>query len=68
VLDVDGSGEINFYEFVACVYSYGTYTWKGLCQYAFDLFDECKDGELDMAEVEKLVEYLYGGKVSRDGL
>jgi hypothetical protein len=53
---------------VACVYSYGTYTWKGLCQYAFDLFDECKDGELDMAEVEKLVEYLYGGKVGRDGL
>ena len=60
VLDKKKSGAIDFLEFVACIYSYGTYSWEGLCKYAFDVYDDDKNGELDTIEIEKLVSYVHG--------
>jgi len=65
VLDTDNSGDIDFFEFVVNLYSYCTYDWKGLVKYAFDLFDETGDGQLDIAEVRSLVKFLYGKTVDK---
>lgn len=60
LMDTDKSGKIDFVEFVGAIYNYCTFTWQGLCRYAFDLFDDDQSGFLDVPEVIDLVRYVYG--------
>lgn len=60
LMDEDKNGKIDFVEFVAAIFNYCTFTWQGLCKYAFDLFDEDHSGFLDTQEVIDLVKFVYG--------
>ena len=55
-----GSGEIDFREFVSCVWNYCTFDLKALVKFAFSLFDLDGSGVLEASEVRTLVEEVYG--------
>lgn len=63
VMDVDLSGQLDFIEFIGSVMNYCSYDSRQLLKYAFDLFDGDDSGILDMGEVNKLVEYVYGDRM-----
>ena len=52
------SGEIDFREFVICVWNYCTFSLKSLCQFAFSLFDLDGSGVLDMVIILILVFFI----------
>lgn len=62
VFDSNGSGKIDFREFVLSLWNYCTLTKATLDIFTFDLYDEDSSGELGMKEVLQMVEDLYGKK------
>lgn len=62
VFDANGSGKVDFREFVLSVWNYCTLTKATLDIFAFDLYDADASGELSLMEVEKMVADLYGKK------
>ena len=60
IMDEDGSGEIDFREFVACIWNYCTFDLKALIKFAFSMFDLDGSGVLEAQEVRNLVEEVYG--------
>lgn len=63
IMDTDLSGKLDFVEFIGSVLNYCSYDARQLMQYAFTIFDGDESGILDMAEVNQLVEYVYGDKL-----
>ena len=45
-------------EFVGAIFNYCTFSWQGLCKYAFDLFDEDGSGPIDVHELGDLAKEL----------
>jgi Ca2+-binding EF-hand superfamily protein len=45
ILDRDKSGELDFCEFVTCIWNYCTFSAIGLINFAFDLYDTNDSGE-----------------------
>ena len=56
----DGSGEIDFGEFVLGLYNFCTFDNLSLCRFAFEIYDEDSSGNLDHEEIEQIVKDLYG--------
>jgi len=60
LFDYDGSGMIDFGEFVSVLWNYCTFSKYGLLALAFNLYDADASGELDIGEVEEIVRQVYG--------
>ena len=60
LMDEDSSGEIDFSEFVLCIWNYCTFELKALVKFAFGLFDIDGSGSLEKDEVEELIAQVYG--------
>ena len=56
----DGSGELDFQEFLLGIWNLNTTTDEALIKFCFDIFDIDKGGSLDMAELDALVRMLTG--------
>lgn len=63
IFDEDGSGSIDFREFVMSLWNYCTLSKAALIMFAFDLYDNDNSGEIDIGEVELLLkEVRYGAR------
>ena len=60
VLDADGSGDINFVEFVLGMFNFCTFDTVSLARFAFTIYDEDASGFLDSDEIESICKDLYG--------
>jgi len=60
LFDEDGSGKIDFREFVISVWNFCSYNPKNLGIFAFSLFDHDNSNVLDIMEVRNLVDSVYG--------
>lgn len=55
IFDEDGSGSVDFREFVMSLWNYCTLSKAALIMFAFDLYDNNNSGEIDIDEVELLL-------------
>lgn len=55
IFDEDGSGSVDFREFVMSLWNYCTLSKAALIMFAFDLYDNDNSGEIDIMEVELLL-------------
>jgi len=55
-LDVDGSGVVDYTEFMAAALSQETYTKEDLCWTAFNVFDLDGDGKITRQELRKVLD------------
>eukprot|EP01032_Pedospumella_encystans_P023264 gene23264-26333_t len=60
VFDSDGSGKIDFKEFVLSVWNYCTISPSSLDMFTFDMYDNDKSGKLSFDEIMVMVADLYG--------
>lgn len=60
IFDEDGSGSVDFREFVMSLWNYCTLSKAALIMFAFDLYDNDNSGEIDFSEVELLLREVYG--------
>ncbi|CAM9923562.1 unnamed protein product [Scytosiphon promiscuus] len=60
IFDEDGSGSVDFREFVMSLWNYCTLSKAALIMFAFDLYDNDNSGEIDLGEVELLLKEVYG--------
>lgn len=60
LFDDDGSGKIDFREFVLSLWNYCTLSKASLVMFAFDLYDTDSTGELSPEEIEGMLRDLYG--------
>ena len=58
--DTNGSGEIDFLEFMITVWNICTFKIDSLSNFTFDMYDLDSDGELSLPEIERMVQELYG--------
>jgi len=59
VMDSDGSGQMDFQEFVLSVWNYLTFSAMGIIEFAFTLYDTDQSMYMDRDEVHKLVSDVY---------
>ena len=52
-MDENGSGQIDFCEFVVCVWNYCSYDLPGLVKFAFGMFDLDGSGVISRPEYER---------------
>ena len=62
--DCTGDNTIDFLKFVIAVFNICTLNVDTLTTFAFDIFDDDKGGMLSLPEIERLVQELYGEKLS----
>ena len=60
VFDEDGSGQIDFREFVASLWNYCTLGPSALMLFAFDLYDSDSSGNIDKDEMKMMLKEVYG--------
>ena len=60
IFDEDGSGQIDFREFVMSLWNYATLGKNQLIMFAFDLYDNDGSGQIDAREVELMLKECYG--------
>ena len=53
--DLDGSGEIDFQEFVLCLWNFCSCTKDALYRLSFELYDLDRSGYLDEREMRKIL-------------
>ena len=61
-MDVSGDHRITFVEFFVGLYNYCTMDKKTLVKFSFDLYDVDGSGEMDSAELRKLILLVHGKK------
>jgi hypothetical protein len=59
-MDRNGSGEVDFVEFVLAVWNYCTFNHASLVRFAFDLYDVDGSGEIEHDEVVRCVREVWG--------
>mmetsp|Transcript_36105 Transcript_36105/g.46531 ORF Transcript_36105/g.46531 Transcript_36105/m.46531 type:complete len:600 (+) Transcript_36105:86-1885(+) len=59
VLDLDGSGALDFNEFAVGVWNYCTYDIRLITKLAFDIFDVDRCGRLETCECDALLRMVY---------
>jgi Ca2+-binding EF-hand superfamily protein len=59
LMDTQGTGEINFAQFVVACWNYCTYDKNGLTGFSFKLYDALGNGQIPMDDVFKLVDDIY---------
>ncbi|KAG7389552.1 hypothetical protein PHYPSEUDO_010197 [Phytophthora pseudosyringae] len=60
VMDRNGSGEVDFIEFVLAVWNYCSFNHASLVRFAFDLYDVDGSGEIEHDEVVRCVREVWG--------
>ena len=60
ILDSDGSGFLDFKEFLTGVWNWNTYDAALITKLAFSLFDVSKSGELELCEFDGMIRMIYG--------
>ncbi|KAK1945482.1 hypothetical protein P3T76_002530 [Phytophthora citrophthora] len=60
-MDRNGSGEVDFIEFVLAVWNYCSFNHASLVRFAFDLYDVDGSGEIEHEEVVRCVREVWGG-------
>lgn len=60
IFDSDGSGAIDFGEFVTSMWNYCTLDKNDLISFSFDMYDANNSGEIDASEVIQLMQDVYG--------
>jgi serine/threonine-protein phosphatase 2B regulatory subunit len=60
IFDSDRSGEIDFGEFVVCVWNYCTEDRTSFLMFAFDLYDSDRSGFLSKEEIKSLLKDVFG--------
>jgi Ca2+-binding EF-hand superfamily protein len=60
LMDADGSGEIDFKEFVCSLWNYCSFDEIGLFKFAFSLYDSDQSMYLEKAEIRQIVNQVYG--------
>ncbi|KAG1701154.1 hypothetical protein DVH05_011390 [Phytophthora capsici] len=60
-MDRNGSGEVDFIEFVLAVWNYCSFNHASLVRFAFDLYDVDGSGEIEHDEVVRCVREVWGG-------
>lgn len=59
-MDKDGSGEVDFVEFVFAVWNYCSFSHANLVRFAFDLYDLDGSGEIEHEEAVRCVREVWG--------
>lgn len=67
IMDKDGSGAIDFCEFVCCVWNYCSYDLPGLVKFAFGMFDLDGSGVIEVHELRELIIHVYGDAWESNG-
>lgn len=62
VMDKDGSGEVDFLEFVLAVWNYCSFNKSSLVRFAFDLYDLDGSGEIERSEAAQCVKEVWGSE------
>lgn len=65
-MDEDGSGQINFREFVMSIWNYCTLTTSTLELFVFDSYDTDYSGELSAEEIHHILEDIYGNELQHN--
>jgi len=60
IMDEDGSGQVDFCEFVVCVWNYCSFDLPGLVKFAFGMFDLDGSGAIEVHELRELIIFVYG--------
>lgn len=60
VFDSDGSGKVDFREFVVALWNYCTVNPASLDNFVFDLYDQDKRGVLTPGEINQMLKDIYG--------
>jgi len=66
IFDEDGSGTIDFREFVISLYNYCTLGNSTLALFAFDLYDRDSSGVIDSTEVDMMLRDIYGKRFKKN--
>jgi serine/threonine-protein phosphatase 2B regulatory subunit len=66
IFDSDGSGKLDFREFVLSVWNYCTVGDASLDIFAFDLYDTDSSGVLSPSEMANMLQDIYGKKHAHD--
>ena len=61
-MDEDGSGEIDFREFVVACTNYCCFDKRALTTFAFDLYDDDCSGSIEADELHRVIKEIYGSK------
>jgi serine/threonine-protein phosphatase 2B regulatory subunit len=67
LFDKDGTGEIDFEEFVLAVWNFCTIEGGDLVRFCFNLYDLDGGGTLDTGEMKEMIMAILGAKVDHDG-
>lgn len=63
LFDDDGSGELDFREFVVSLWNYLTADKLSLISFAFDVYDADRSGTIDTTEFGSMLKEVYGEKM-----
>mmetsp|Transcript_479 Transcript_479/g.1123 ORF Transcript_479/g.1123 Transcript_479/m.1123 type:complete len:343 (-) Transcript_479:904-1932(-) len=65
ILDTDGSGDLNFGEFLVGLWSFCSIENKNFEHFAFDLYDTDNSGVIDVSEAQFMLKDIYGEDFDR---
>lgn len=65
ILDTDGSGDLNFGEFLVGLWSFCSVENKNFEHFAFDLYDTDNSGIIDVSEAQFMLKDIYGEEFDR---
>lgn len=66
LLDFDGSGELNFEEFMVGIWNYCSLSDDMFEHFAFDLYDIDHSGNIDVSEAQLMIKDIYGIEFDRN--
>ena len=66
IQDEDGSGEVDFREFVTSLWNYCTVGPHALSIFAFDMYDCDSSGTIDKDEIRLMLKEVYGDEFDRN--
>lgn len=66
LMDSDGSGGINFYEYILAIWNYLSLDLNSLASFSFRLFDTDDSKLMDMDEIQHMISCVYGGVGSNE--